>query len=67
MNKRQLNAIARNYVRLKHQRQLEFLKATNRLNDYNQSKYKTPTTYIDAKDLYRDYLNYCKVNNLKAY
>lgn len=67
MNKRQLNAIARNYTRLKHKRQLEFLTAINRLNDFNRSKYKTPTTYINANDLNREYLDFCRANNLKAY
>lgn len=67
MNKRQLNAIARNYIRLKHQRQLEFLTAINRLNDFNRSKYKTPTTYINANNLNFAYVDYCQKNNLRVY
>lgn len=67
MNKRQLNAIARNYTKLKHKRQLEFLMAINRLGDYNKSKYNSPTRYLNAKNLNMEYLNYCQRNNLKAY
>lgn len=67
MNKKQLYAIAYNYTKLKHKRQLEFLKATGRINDYNQSKYSTPTRYINAKNLNREYLDFCQKNNLKAY
>jgi hypothetical protein len=67
MNKRQLIAISHNYTKLKHKRQLEFLEATNRLEDYSKSKYKTPTTYIRHNDLNLDYYDYCKKNNLKAY
>lgn len=67
MNKRQLNAIAYNYTRQRHKRQLEFLEATNRLDDFNKSKYKTPTTYIRHNDLNFDYYIFCKKNNLKAY
>lgn len=67
MNKRQLNAIAYNYTRLRHKRELEFLTATNRLEDYNKSKYKTPTTYILHNNLNREYVEFCKKNGFKVY
>jgi len=67
MNKRQLNAIAYNYTRLKHNRQFEFLEYTNRVGDYNNSKYKSTTTYIIYNNLTSEYYDFCRKNNLKAY
>ena len=67
MNKSQLNAISYNYTKQKHKKQLEFLKDTNRIDDYNKSKYKTTTTYIFYKNLKNEYYEFCKKNNLKIY
>jgi hypothetical protein len=67
MNKKQLYAIAYNYTKQKHNRQYEFLKATGRINDYNNSKYKTTTTYILYNNLTKEYYDYCIKNNLKPY
>jgi hypothetical protein len=67
MNKRQLNAIAYNYTQQKHNRQYEFLKATNRVGDFNKSKYKTTTRYILYNNLNKEYYDFCRKNNLKVY